>query len=106
MTTASIAALDQVELVKLALDASRNSNHGVALAYLKEAVSRADATATAHHLLGAEYAQIQMMDRAIVEMEAALALDATLATARLQLGLLLMGTGASAAVHALSLIHI
>ncbi len=105
MTTASIAALDQMELLKLALDASRNSNHGAALAYLKEAVSRTDATATVHHLLGAEYAQIQMMDRAIVEMEAALALDSTLSTARLQLGLLLMGTGANAAARALAVLQ-
>ena len=95
MTSPPISILNQVELLTLALDASKNNNRGGALAYLKEAVSRFDASASAHYLLGAEYAQIQMHDRAIAEMETAVAIDPALATARLQLGLLLLGTGAA-----------
>ena len=105
MTTASFATLDQVELLNLALDASRNSNRGAALAYLKEAVSRGDASANAHYLLGAEFAQLQMMDRAVVEMEAALAINPALWTARIQLGLLLFGAGKSASERALAVLQ-
>lgn len=92
--TASIAIINQAELLQLALDADKNNNRGVALSYLKEAVSRPDATAAAHYLLGAEYAQIQMYDRAIIEMETALQADPSLSLARIQLGLLLLGAGA------------
>ena len=95
MTTATLAVLDQVELLRLALDASRSNNRGAVLSYLKEAVARFDATAAAHYLLGAEYAQLRMLDRAVAEMETAITLDPALSTARLQLGLLLLGTGAS-----------
>lgn len=85
--------LEQVELLSLALDASRNNNTGEAMTYLKEAVSREDATAVAHYLLGAEYAQIQMYDRAISHMEAAIAIDPALEIARFQLGLLWLTSG-------------
>jgi tetratricopeptide (TPR) repeat protein len=84
---------DQIELLQLALDAGRNNNAGAAMLYLKEAVSREDATATAHYLLGAEYAQIQMYEQAIEQMEAAIALDASLNIARFQLGLLWLSSG-------------
>jgi tetratricopeptide (TPR) repeat protein len=94
--TASIAIITQTELLQLALDADKNNNRGVALSYLKEAVSRPDATAAAHFMLGAEYAQIQMYDRAIAEMESALKVDPSLSLARIQLGLLLLGAGAVA----------
>ena len=93
MTAASISLLDQAELIQLALNSSKNSDSGAALSYLKEAVSRTDATATAHFLLGAEYAQIQMYDRAVSEMESAVALDPSLFIARFQLGLLLLSSG-------------
>lgn len=91
MTTAILATLDQSELFQLALKAGSGGDSGSAIAYLKEAVSRPDATAQAHYMLGAEYAQIQLYERAIGELEAALALDPALATARLQLGLLWLG---------------
>ena len=92
---AIMAMLDQEELLRLALAAGEAGDAGTAIAYLKEAVSRPDATANAHYMLGAEYAQLQMYDRAADELEAALALDPALATARLQLGLLWLGRGDS-----------
>lgn len=91
--TAATAALDHSELIHLALEADRNGDSGASLAYLKQAVSRPDATAPAHLLLGAGYAQLQMYDRAVTEMESALALDPSLAIARFQLGLLLLTCG-------------
>jgi tetratricopeptide (TPR) repeat protein len=91
MTIGTLAMLDQAELLQLALNASAANDSGTTIAYLKEAVSRPDGTALAHYILGAEYAQIKMYDRAIGEMEAALAMDPALAIARLQLGLLWLG---------------
>jgi tetratricopeptide (TPR) repeat protein len=93
MNAGTLAMLDQQELFQLALKAGGSGDAGAAIAYLKEAVSRPDATANAHYMLGAEYAQLQMYDRAADELEAALALDPALATARLQLGLLWLGAG-------------
>ncbi|MRW94184.1 hypothetical protein GJ699_29845 [Duganella sp. FT80W] len=91
MTNSTLAMLDQAELQQLALNASTSGDSASAIAYLKEAVSRADATAIAHYLLGAEYAQIKMYQRGIDEMEAAIALDPALSIARLQLALLWLG---------------
>jgi tetratricopeptide (TPR) repeat protein len=93
MIPASISLLDQEELIRLAINSSQANDAGMALVYLKEATSRADATATAHYLLGVEYAQIQMYPRAIAELESATTLDPSLSIARFQLGLLLMSSG-------------
>lgn len=93
MTQTTLALLDQAELLQLATNASGSGDSGAAIAYLKEAVSRDDASGIAHFLLGAEYAQIKMYDRAISEMEAAIAVDPALAIARLQLGLLWLTSG-------------
>lgn len=90
MNAASLSLLDQEELVRLALDSSKNNDSGSTLIYLKEAISRPDALAVAHYLLGAEYAQLQMYDRAVMAMEAAIGIDPALAIARFQLGLLLL----------------
>jgi tetratricopeptide (TPR) repeat protein len=94
MTHPTLSLLDQTELLQLARNASSADDSASAIAYLKEAVSRTDATGAAHYLLGAEYAQIGMYERAVGEMESAIALDPALATARLQLGLLWLGGGA------------
>ena len=96
MTHTTLAMLDQAELLQLASNASALDDDAAAIGYLKEAVTRPDATATAHYLLGAHYAQIKMYERATGEMEAALALDPALAIARLQLGLLWLSGGAAA----------
>jgi len=94
MTHPTLSMLDQAELFQLARNASAADDSASAIAYLKEAVSRADATAPAHYLLGAEYAQIGMYERAADEMESALALDPALSIARVQLGLLWLGQNA------------
>ncbi|UTY59316.1 MULTISPECIES: lipopolysaccharide assembly protein LapB [unclassified Massilia] len=100
MNNGTLAMLDQAELFQLALNASANGDSASTIAYLKEAVARSDASAHAHYLLGAEYAQIKLYTRAIDEMEAALAIDPGLAAARLQLAMLWLGQndGARAAV--------
>jgi tetratricopeptide (TPR) repeat protein len=93
MTTTTLSLLDQAELLQLAANASAGDDAGAALAYLKEAASRPDASGVVHYMLGAEYAQNKMYDRAVGEMEAALALDPALAIARLQLGMLWLTGG-------------
>lgn len=94
--TPSLAVLDQTTLLQRAADAGAGQDAAAALAYLQEAVSRADAGAAAHFLLGAEYAQTGLYERAVTHMEAAVARDPALAVARLQLGLLLLSCGAAA----------
>jgi len=91
MNNDTLSLLDQAELFQLAMTASAGGDSGTTIAYLKAAVSRSDATAHAHYLLGAEYAQIALYDRAMDAMEAAIALDPSLWTARLQLALLYLG---------------
>lgn len=91
MTDSMYSRLGQTELVRLAMHASAAGDSTSAIACLQEAVDRVDATAIAHYLLGAELAQAQQYERAIDEMEAALALDPALAIVRIQLGLLWMG---------------
>jgi len=86
--TDNYAMLDQAELFQLAMTASAAGDGATTLACLKTAVGRVDATPAAHYLLGAEYAQLKLYDRAIDAMEAALALDPALWTARIQLALL------------------
>jgi tetratricopeptide (TPR) repeat protein len=91
--TTPLSTLNQQELLKLAIDATYRQDGGMALAYLKEATSRTDSTAAAHFLLGSQYAQIQIPDAAVSEMEAAIAMDPGLNIARFQLGLLLLSFG-------------
>jgi tetratricopeptide (TPR) repeat protein len=87
--------LDGSELLHLAIEASRRDDHGSAIAYLKQALdlpSGSTATSTDYgkllYMLGAEYAQIGLMDRAQDHMAQALEVNPDLHTARLQLGLL------------------
>lgn len=98
MSTTPLSLLDQTELLQLALTADRDKDAGAALAYLKEAGGRADAGAPVLLLLGAQYAALQLTDRAIASMEAALAADPHMAIARLQLGLLHLTNGNGAGV--------
>ncbi len=93
MTQSPLAMLDQEELLQLAITSGRRNDTSAALSYLKEAVSRPDASAKAYFLLGAEYAEINLYDRAIANMEMALALDPSLHIARFQLGLLVLSCG-------------
>ena len=83
--------LDPQELKFLAIQASRGNQADQAdqaMLYLKQAIRHAPQDGELHYLLGAEYAQLGMVDRAAEEMERALALAPDMHTARLQLGLL------------------
>lgn len=80
--------LTQAELLALALDASRRKDAGHALAYLKEAASRADVSAQALFMLGSEYAQIGLMQEAKASMARAVERGADFPLARFQLGML------------------
>jgi tetratricopeptide (TPR) repeat protein len=88
-------SLDGPELLHLAIEASGRNDHGTAIGYLKQALDLPEgsaATSTDYakytYMLGAEYAQIAMMDRAAECMAQAIELDPALHTARFQLGLL------------------
>lgn len=93
MTTSPLAMLDQSELLQLAISSGQRNDAASSLIYLKEAVSRDDASPNAYLLLGAEYAEIGLYERAISAMEMALQLDPDLPNARLQLGLLVLSSG-------------
>lgn len=88
-------SLDGTELFHLAIEASGRDDHGVAITYLKQALDLPEGGAATSadyakylYMLGAEYAQIGMMERAVSHMAQALDMDPALHTARLQLGLL------------------
>lgn len=90
-------SLDGSELLHLAIEASGRNDHATAITYLKQALDvPAGGTAMSSeyakylYMLGAEYAQIGMMERAQEFMGQAIEMDPTLHTARFQLGLLLI----------------
>lgn len=89
--------LDTAELLHLALEAAGRNDHGAAISYLKQALDLPAGTTASStdyarllYLLGAEYAQIGLMDRAQEQMARAVEMDPGLHTARFQLGLLLL----------------
>lgn len=91
--TDAFSNLTQAELLALALDASRRNDSGHALAYLKEAASRADATPQALFMLGSEYAQIGMMAEAKASMGKAAKAAPEFPLAQFQLGMLHLTSG-------------
>lgn len=84
----TFSRLDADELMHLALAASQRGQAGEAIDFLKRLLEISPQNAEAHHILGAEYAQIGMYDRAVEEMTQAVAIDPGLDTLRFQLGLL------------------
>lgn len=84
----STSIFDKDEYLQLAIESVRRSDHGAALAYLKEGAARHPDDARIAYMLGAEHAQIGLYDRAEAEMARAIDLDPSLHTARFQLGLL------------------
>lgn len=89
----TLQSLSQGELLALALEASRRQDAGHALAYLKEASARADASPQALFMLGSEYAQLGMMDEAKASMARAVQVGPDFAIARFQLGMLHITSG-------------
>lgn len=79
--------LDAEELFYLALKEVEEGNREKSILYLKQSISL-DAKPESLFLLGAEYAEIGMYDRAIAAMSEALTLAPELWTAWFQLGLL------------------
>lgn len=85
--------IDTEELLHFAIDASQNRRHDVAIGYLKQLLDNTPDNTEATYLLGAEYAQIGMFDRAKVLMLKALDRQPNLRIAIFQIGLLDMATG-------------
>jgi len=88
-----ITRLDPDELIHLAIDASIRNFHAEAIELLKRLLDISPTNTKAHFLLGAEYAQIGMIDRAVVQMTQAVAIDPAMHIARFQLGLLYLTLG-------------
>ena len=86
--SSSAPGLDAEELFHLALNAINNGDHEGAIDKLKRALALAPNDARLHFLLGAEYAEIGMQDRAHEYMTSALVKDPQLHPARFQLGML------------------
>jgi tetratricopeptide (TPR) repeat protein len=80
--------LDAEELLHLALKAMEDDRDEEAISCLKRAIGLEPKNGTPHYLLGAMYAQIGMIDRAIGEMTLATRYAPKLDMAHFQLGLL------------------
>lgn len=93
MSGSEYDGLDSEELLQLAVLDSAAERHDTAIVKLKKAVALDPRNAKALYMLGAEHAEIGLMERAIEEMTRALELDPGLETAHFQLGLLLYTLG-------------
>lgn len=91
--------LDAQELFHLALQAMKQQQHTEAVTLLKQAVAVAPEQGQMHYLLGAEYAQIGLYERAIVSMAEAVRLAPDLHLAVFQLGLLHLSSGSAMAAE-------
>lgn len=89
----ALTSLTQVELLALALDASRRNDTGHSLAYLKEASGRADATPQGLFMLGSEYAQLGLATEAKEYMARAAQVGPDFPLASFQLGMLHLTSG-------------
>lgn len=85
--------LTQDELLHLAIESTRKGEHGAAISYLKEGVERFPEDGKLAYILGAEFAQIGLYDKAELEMARAIHLEPELYTASFQLGLLQLTLG-------------
>jgi Flp pilus assembly protein TadD len=89
----SVQTLDSEELLHLALIDIGNADHEGAIDKLKRALDSSSSDARLHFLLGAEYAEIGLRDRAKESTSKALSLNPTLHAARFQLGMLHLVSG-------------
>lgn len=80
--------LDAGECFALGIECAKRDKHGEAIAYLKRGLELDTGNGRMCYFLGAEYAQIGMMDRAAEAMARAVQLEPGLHTASFQLGLL------------------
>lgn len=87
-TAAPTGELDAEELLFLALRAMEQDRDEEAISLLKRGLLLEPESGILHHLLGAMYAQLGMIDRAIAEMTQATVCAPGLHMARFQLGLL------------------
>ena len=85
--------LDGDELLHLALKASEEQKTDEAIKFLKNLLEKKPNNGKAWYFLGALHAEIGLYDRAIIEMEKAVKLDADLYAAHFQLGLLYITSG-------------
>jgi len=86
-------ALDAEELMFLALRAMEEDRDEYAIDCLKRGLALDPRNGALHHLLGAMYAQLGMIDRALKELTAAVTLAPEQHMARFQLGLLHFTSG-------------
>jgi tetratricopeptide (TPR) repeat protein len=93
------AKLDVEELMHLALSAIGRGDHPSAISGLKRAIELQPEHGRARFLLGAQYAEIGMLDRAADELTNALRIDPEMDMARFQLGLLHLTAGAVEAAN-------
>jgi Flp pilus assembly protein TadD len=91
--SAPLELLEADELLALGLQARAATDAAAALAFFKLAVARHPGHARAHWMLGAEYAALQLPDRAHEHLARAVALDPAQPVARFQLGLLRLTRG-------------
>jgi tetratricopeptide (TPR) repeat protein len=84
--------LDAEELIHIAIESIQNGNREAAISQLKRSI-QVKAVPRGCFLLGAEYAQIGMYERAAELMHQTLELDPYFLPARYQLGLLHITTG-------------
>lgn len=89
----SMNQLDADELLYLAIEASNKGDNEKSIILLKQALENNPKNANVQYMLGAIHAQIGMYDRAIEDMQKAIAIDPNLMTAHFQLGLLYITSG-------------
>lgn len=85
--------LDSEEYLHLAINATESNDHHAALTYLHQALGITPENADALLLLGAVYAELGLMDRAIATLEECLSLNEEMEMAAIQLALLYIATG-------------
>jgi len=95
VTNSTELELDADELFHLGIKASEQSSHEQAITYFKRSLIKKD-NANTRYLLGAQYAEIGMIERAIDAMTSAVSLEPELWTAHFQIGLAQMTIGHNA----------
>lgn len=93
------SSLDNTEILHLAIRASADGNHEQALSLLKDGTTHYPEDDKLHHMLGAEYAEIGLLERAQASLQTAIELNPDAPTARFQLALAFILDGDDAAAE-------